>query len=328
MENVLELHGIRIEADDPLGKIIPVDDFSLSLGLGEIVGVVGESGSGKTTMLRGLIGLLESNSRVVAGKVVFRGEEVLTPQVSKLDRIRGREVGVVFQNAMTSLNPVLKVKTQISEVMRAHDVVPRQERREWMRAQLRLLGFTDPDRVLESYPHELSGGMAQRVAIAIATCCQPSVLLADECTTALDVTVQAEVIKLMRDLADTQGTALLFITHDLALVSELCTRVVVLYGGKVVEAGPVRKVMETPSHPYTRALLDAVPNLGARRRLVGIPGIPPVVREGFQGCRFADRCERVLSACREGEIPWTQTGPEQGYLCINPLRREGEAISG
>jgi oligopeptide/dipeptide ABC transporter ATP-binding protein len=318
-EPLLEVRSLCIECDDPLGKIIPLDDLSFELEPGDIVGLVGESGSGKTTVLRGLTGQLDSNCRVVGGSVTFRGQEVLTPKTSHLDRIRGKEVGVVFQNAMTSLNPVLKVKTQINEVLRAHDAVPREQRPQWMRSQLAQLGFRDPDRVLDSYPHQLSGGMAQRVAIAVATCCRPGVLLADECTTALDVTVQAEVVRLMRDLADQQGTALLFITHDLALVTELCTRVLVLYGGKVVESGRVKQVMQAPRHPYTRALLDAVPLLAQRRRLIGIAGLPPVVREGFAGCRFAERCERAAAECRVASIPWTSIEPGHGHLCLHPL---------
>jgi oligopeptide/dipeptide ABC transporter ATP-binding protein len=318
-ESLFEVRGLCVECDDPLGKIVPLEDLSFALAPGDIVGLVGESGSGKTTMLRGLTGLLDSNCRVVRGSVTFRGQEVLTAQESHLDRIRGKEVGVVFQNAMTSLNPLLKVRTQINEVLRAHDAVPRDKRRQWMRDQLEQLGFRDPDRVLDSYPHQLSGGMAQRVAIAVATCCRPSVVFADECTTALDVTIQAEVVKLMRDLAETRGTALLFITHDLALVAELCTRVIVLYGGKVVESGKIQEVMQAPRHPYTRAILDAVPLFAQRRRLVGIAGMPPVVREGFTGCRFAERCERVVPECRAGAIPWTTIGPGHGHLCIRPL---------
>jgi oligopeptide/dipeptide ABC transporter ATP-binding protein len=318
---LLEVRGLCVECDDPLGKIIPVEDLSFALAPGDIVGLVGESGSGKTTVLRGLTGQLDSNCRVVGGRVMFRGQEVLTPQESHLDRIRGKEVGVVFQNAMTSLNPVLKVKTQINEVLRAHEGVPRDQRRQWMRNQLVQLGFRDPDRVLDSYPHQLSGGMAQRVAIAVATCCRPSVVFADECTTALDVTIQAEVVRLMRDLAQTQGTALLFITHDLALVAELCNRVIVLYAGKVVESGTIQQVMQAPRHPYTRAILDAVPLFAQRRRLVGIAGMPPVVREGFAGCRFADRCERVVPECRIGAIPWTTVESGHGHLCIRPLEQ-------
>lgn len=328
MEPVLELRSLCIECDDPLGKIIPIEDVSLSLAPGEIVGVVGESGSGKTTMLRGLAGLLDSNCRVVDGSVIFRGQEVLSARESRLDRIRGSEVGLVFQNAMTSLNPVLKVKTQINEVMRAHDAVPRRERRRWMREKLEQLGFKDPDSVLDSYPHQLSGGMAQRVAIAVGTCCRPSILLADECTTALDVTIQAEVIKLLRGLANEEGTALLFITHDLALVSEFCDRVIVLYGGKVVESGTVDQVMQGPRHPYTRALLDAVPVVDGRRRLKGIAGMPPIVREGFVGCRFAARCERASPECSEGEILWAEAGSGHGYLCLHPLGTGTEAGSG
>ena len=319
---LLDVQGLCVECDDPLGKIVPVEDLTFALAPGDIVGLVGESGSGKTTVLRGLTGQLDSNCRVVGGSVSFRGQEVLTPDASHLDRIRGSEVGVIFQNAMTSLNPVLKVKTQINEVLRAHDAVPRDQRRQWMRQQLTQLGFRDPDRVLDSYPHQLSGGMAQRVAIAVATCCRPSVVFADECTTALDVTVQAEVVRLMRDLAEQQGTALLFITHDLALVAELCTRVIVLYGGKVVESGTIDQVMQAPHHPYTRALLDAVPLFAERRRLVGIAGLPPVVRKGFVGCRFADRCERVVAACRTEVIPWTSIGSGHGHLCIRPLQAD------
>ncbi len=311
----LEVSGLTIRADTANGPIVPLEGFDLVIMPGEIVGLVGESGSGKTTAVRSFVGSLSRNCHVAAGSINFRGVEVITPEKSDLKGLRGREIGVILQNAMGSLNPVLKVRTQIREMLRARPDISGEAKEKWSHRILERMGFENPRRILHSYPHQLSGGMAQRVAIAIAMSCEPSLLIADECTTALDVTLQAEVIKLLREMTRLNRTSLLFVTHDLALASELCSSVVVLYAGKVMEAGETSRVLGQSRHPYTRALLNAVPVWGAKKKLSGIGGMAPTVTSDFRGCRFASRCPFVIEECRGGEIFW-EGEPGHGYRCI------------
>jgi peptide/nickel transport system ATP-binding protein len=317
---VLEIVGLTVEATTPsLGAVYPVTDVSFALGTGEVVGLIGESGCGKTTVVRALIGLLAQNAAIVQGDIRFQGRTILTAGKGNYEDFRGEHVGVVFQNAMSSLNPLMKIRTQIDETLRRHrPSMSRADRRRVIKANLTRLGFDDVARVLQSYPHQLSGGMRQRVAIALATVLEPEVVVADECTTALDVTTQAEVIELLSELSARDGASLLFVTHDLLLASEICTRILVMYAGQVVEEGPVDVVLGNPKHPYTRALIRAVPAWGPRRELEGIPGMPSLVRKGDTGCRFADRCSFVEPECREAEIPWFELPGGRGHRCRHP----------
>lgn len=263
MPPLLTVHDLQVEAASASGRIRAVDGVDLEVVPGEAVGIIGESGSGKTTLVRSLIGLLERNVEITSGRITFQGEECYGPDVDRLRRIRGKHVGMIFQSALDSLNPLLRVGTQLREVLKVHrGELGKEEVNRRLVKVLERMRFADPDRVLRSYPHQLSGGMRQRAAIALAIVTEPELVIADECTSALDVTTQAEVMELLRELAEDRGTALLFVTHDLLLAAEVCDRMVVMYGGGVVESGSVEQVLQQPRHPYTQALLRSVPVWG------------------------------------------------------------------
>ena len=261
---LLEVSALRVEARSRSGLVVAVDDLNLSIRPGEVLGLIGESGSGKTTTARSIVGLLERNVTVAGGEIRYRGENVFGDGVDDRRRLRGRHIGFVFQSASSSLNPLLRIGTQLRQVLRAN-------RPDWSSEDIKSrlhgvigrMGFTDPDRVLRAYPHQLSGGMRQRAAIAIAICSEPELVIADECTSALDVLVQADVVALLRELVADLGVAMLFVTHDLLLAGDLCSHIMVMQRGRVVEQGPTDQIISRPEHPYTRALLDAVPSWSA-----------------------------------------------------------------
>ena len=324
MTAVIEISDLRVEARLARSTQVILQDIALEVHAGEILGVVGESGSGKTTLVRSLVGLLDKNVRVVDGAVRFDGERILAPGVDDTARIRGGKVGMVFQDAQRSLNPVFKVRTQLREVLKAHrGDLSAEQMHERMVETLRRMKVADPERVLDSYPHQLSGGLAQRVAIALAVVTGPEVVLADECTTALDVTTQAEVVVLFRELVRESRIALVFVTHNLMLAAELCDRVVVMYAGQAVESGPTERVLHVPHHPYSAGLLASVPGWDDARTFSGIAGAAPRVVPEFVGCRFADRCPHVTGACRAGDVAWTIAPDGGGYRCVNPLALPG-----
>lgn len=307
--------GLTVRAATSQGPVTLLEDVHLELRSGEILGLIGESGSGKTTTARAMIGLLERNVSVTAGAMSLAGEVVSAPGTDRLGAVRGREIGMIFQSAALSLNPLMRVGPLLREVLRRH-------RREMSREQvdariaevLASMGFEDVPRVLRSYPHQLSGGMRQRVAIALAVVTEPKVVVADECTSALDVTTQAEVVRLLRRLSRDSSSAMLFVTHDLMLAHELCDRIAVMYAGHVVETGTADQVVNDPQHPYTRALLRAVPTWDDRE-LVGIDGAPPTVTADWQGCRFAPRCERATDECRTGTVAVVEHAGRQVRCC-------------
>ena len=318
MTPILEVEDMRVVCGRGDREVLAVDGANLTINRGEVVGLIGESGSGKTTLVRSLIGLLGRNCRAVSGQVSIGGRKVFGGGVDELRRVRGRPIGMVFQNPTSSLNPLLKIGSQIGEVLRVHgfngDGI--EERIEQL---LSHLGFDDPGRVSDSYPHQLSGGMCQRAAIASAIAPEPDLVIADECTSALDVTTQAEVVNLLRTITRERQLALLFVTHDILLASELCTRLVVLYGGHIVEDGPVAEVVGSPYHPYTRALLEAVPLWRPRTAMKGIPGTPPSIPPGYVGCRFAARCRYATEACDAADVPWHTVSADHGHRCLFPL---------
>jgi len=315
---LLEVEGIRIVCGSRAAAVVAVDGADLSIRRGETVGLIGESGSGKTTFVRSLIGLLGRNCRPTSGRIKFAGKPVFGEGIDRLREVRGRQVGMVFQSPTSSLNPLLKIGTQIGEVLKVHGLDPG-EIRGRVDLLLTQLGFDDPQRVSDSFPHQLSGGMCQRAAIAIAIAPEPDLVIADECTSALDVTTQAEVVALLRQITRERQLSLLFVTHDILLATELCTRLVVLYGGQVVEDGPVGDVVGAPRHPYTRALLEAVPLWRPRAEMRGIPGTPPSIKPGFTGCRFASRCPLAADECLAADVPWFQIAADHGHRCLFPL---------
>lgn len=287
------------------GLIPAVEDVDLTVHAGEIVALVGESGSGKTVTCLSIIHLAAAKKMFQStGSVIFDGQELIGAEESTIRRVRGSEIGVVFQEPTTSLNPVFTVGRQIEETLRAHTKIDPAERRKRAVELLRLVGIPEPEKRVKCYPFELSGGMKQRVMIAIALCCNPKLLIADEPTTALDVTIQAQILLLLKKLRDQLGMSIILVSHDLGVVSNFAERVVVMYAGRLVEEGPVRDVIEHPLHPYTRGLIDSIPRLNQPRdrELHVIAGNIPDLAHMPAGCRFAPRCPHADTACRE-QIP-------------------------
>jgi peptide/nickel transport system ATP-binding protein len=287
-----------------------VDGVSFSIGRGETLAVVGESGCGKSVTSLSILRLIASPpGRIVSGKLSFDGEDLLAKTERQMRELRGNRISMIFQEPMTSLNPVLTVGHQVAETLRLHQKLGRAAAMARAGELLRLVRIPEPERRLRQYPHELSGGMRQRVMIAMALACSPKLLIADEPTTALDVTIQAQILDLMRELKAQTGAAILLITHDLGVVAEMAERVVVMYAGRKVEEAPVEALFARPRHPYTRGLLGSIPRLedaledGSRKRLAEIPGVVPSLKEEIRGCTFAPRCPYAKARCREEYPP-------------------------
>ncbi|MEZ0070739.1 peptide/nickel transport system ATP-binding protein [Planotetraspora sp. GP83] len=299
------------------GGVEAVRGVSFDVAPGESVGLVGESGSGKTLTCRAVLGVLAPGCAITGGSVEFGGEDLTAFGRRQWEAVRGVRIGAVFQDPASYLNPSLTVGAQLAEVLRVKAGLPRRAARARAVELLGAMGLHDPARVYGQYPHELSGGMLQRVLIAIAVSCDPDLLVADEATTALDVTVQAEVLELLGRLRRERGLSIVFVSHDLAVVAELCDRIAVFYGGEIVESGPTEEVLSSPCHPYTEALLR-VASVGdwGRRTLDVIPGQPPPVGAAITGCRFAERCAFAAVACREGEIPLTPVADGRAVRCV------------
>ena len=298
MPAVLEVDGLSVRFATPEGEVAAVSDLSFAIEEGESVGVVGESGAGKTQAFLSIMGLLARNGRCT-GSARFRGQELLGLGAKELNRIRGVRLAMIFQDPMTSLNPYLRISRQMTEVLIEHRGMSEADARA---ASLRLLdqvGIPDARRRFDLYPHEFSGGMRQRVMIAIALLCQPDLLIADEPTTALDVTVQAQILELLQQLRRELGMAIVLITHDLGVVAGLCERVMVMYAGRIVEQGPIEALFEDPRHPYTLGLLRSMPRLDEGRvaELTAIPGQPPNLQALPEGCAFRDRCRYAFERC-------------------------------
>ncbi|MFD7296268.1 dipeptide ABC transporter ATP-binding protein [Streptomyces sp. NPDC059897] len=328
---LLDVRGLSVDFPAPDGRTVhAVRDVSFTLGRGETLAVVGESGSGKSTTALALTRMLPGAGRITAGSVRLDGTELTTAGEEELRAVRGARIGMVFQDPMTSLNPVLSVRAQIDDVLRAHGGGDRAARRARAEELLGLVGIPDPRRRLDDHPHQFSGGQRQRVLIAMALANEPDVLLADEPTTALDATVQEQILSLVTRLNEETGTALVLITHNMGVVARTCERVLVMYGGSVVEDGPTDRVLTRPRHPYTGGLLAAVPRLSAPSgtRLTGIPGAPPDLSLPVVGCAFAARCGFADAGCGTGR-PVLEGGREGGHLVAchhpdEPVAGEGE----
>jgi len=299
-ETVLEVRDLRLELSAKDGARLPVlEDVSLKVGRGEIVGIVGESGCGKSVLSLSVLGLLPSSIRV-AGGGIYNGERKELHRLGEksLQRIRGKEIAMIFQDPMTSLNPGMTVGKQVAEAIRLHTGASKREAEEKTVGLFRKVGLPRPESLYREYPHRLSGGMRQRVMIAMAVSCQPDLLIADEPTTALDVTIQAQILKLMKKLREEDGTSILLISHDLGLISGVCDRIAVMYAGRIVEEGAAAEVLRQPAHPYTAGLLAslALPSKKGTR-LHSIPGSVPALRERGPGCAFASRCPYAADRC-------------------------------
>jgi len=317
---LLDVVGLKTHFFTFGGVVKAVDGVSLSVRRGETLGVVGESGCGKSVTALSVIGLVPNPpGRIVAGRIDFEGRgDVLGVSAEAMREIRGNEISMIFQEPMTSLNPVFRVGTQIAEAIRLHRQVSKKEAMERAIERLGLVGIPSPMARARDYPHQLSGGMRQRVMIAMAVACQPKLLLADEPTTALDVTVQAQILDLMNRMKEASGAAIMLITHDMGVIAEMCQRVSVMYAGVVVEHTDVRTLFANPLHPYTVGLLDSIPRgrSKASGQLKTIPGIVPNLLHLPKGCRFQDRCSQVHAACRESEPPLAAVcdGGDGGHL--------------
>jgi oligopeptide transport system ATP-binding protein len=299
MTTVLEVENLSTRFATHDGEVLAADRVGFAIGEGESLGVVGESGSGKTQIFLSIMGLLAKNGRST-GSVRYRGREILNLPTARLNEVRGDQVAMIFQDPMTSLNPFLRISRQLTEVLREHKGMTEAEARRRGIEMLELVGIPEAGRRFDMYPHEFSGGMRQRVMIAMALLCEPDLLIADEPTTALDVTVQAQILELLARLKRELGMAIALITHDLGVVAGLCERVMVMYAGRAVEVAPAAALFADPQHPYTKGLLLSMPRLdeAAAHELTTIPGQPPNLQALPAGCVFADRCPYVFERCR------------------------------
>lgn len=320
--SLLKVENLRIELSTRDGVAPVIDDLSLELNAGETLSFVGESGCGKSMTALALMGLLpEGVGRVASGRILFDGEDLSQASDARLREIRGNDISMIFQEPMTSLNPVYNIGEQIAEVLRRHQQLSRPDA--WQKAieLLDAVRIPNPSERVNDYPHQMSGGQRQRVMIAIALACEPKILIADEPTTALDVTVQAQIFDLLRDLGRERGTAIILITHDMGAVADMAERMIVMYAGRKAEEGPVEQVIEHPRHPYTKGLISCVPHLLAtltdeRPDLTEVPGIVPSLREfGRDQCLFASRCDRAEQRCIDARPPEVEFAQQQRSAC-------------
>ena len=285
--------------------VTAVNGISFQVGAGEILGLVGESGCGKSVTSLSVMQLLKNTSgRVVSGQILLKGKDLLHCSEKEMRAVRGKEISMIFQEPMSSLNPAMRIEAQMVEAIRLHTDMDKKAARDHALTMMRKVGIANPETTIRSYPHQLSGGMCQRVMIAMAMSCDPTVLIADEPTTALDVTIQAQILQLMRQIRDNNNTGILLITHDLGVVAEMCSRVIVMYAGRIVEEAPVQELFATPKHPYTQGLIASVPKLGSGvTSLPSIPGSVPDLSMMPAGCKFAPRCSKACDRCHQTEPP-------------------------
>ncbi|WP_043932972.1 ABC transporter ATP-binding protein [Bacillus sp. EB01] len=313
-EPILRIKDLRVSFQTDKKVVPAVDGVSFDLRPGEILGIVGESGSGKSVTSLAAMGLIPSPpGKIESGEIVFEGKNLTNLTEKQWRQIRGNQISMIFQEPMTSLNPLFTIGNQLMEAIRLHTKLPKKEARVRSLELLKLVGIPRAEGILKEYPHQLSGGMRQRVMIAMAMACNPRVLIADEPTTALDVTIQAQILALMKDLNQKTETTIILITHDLGVVAEVCERVIVMYAGQIVEQGDVRKILKDPQHPYTKGLLKSVPNIREKKDwLYSIPGSVPAPGTIVKGCRFADRCSEAFGPCRDA-VPELYQSEKDGH---------------
>ncbi|MBP5280179.1 MAG: ABC transporter ATP-binding protein [Erysipelotrichaceae bacterium] len=332
---LLKVENLTTSFTTPQGKVQAVRDVSFELNEGEVLGIVGESGSGKSQMMYTIMGLLADNGVIESGKITFDGEDISLldfPDKKSYDKkmldIRGNKMAMIFQDPMTFLNPVLKIETQLVEPLMNHTNMTREQARERALELMRLVGIPSPEKRIKQYPFEFSGGMRQRIIIAIALTCNPKLIIADEPTTALDVTIQAQVLELIDKLRKETNTAVIMITHDLGVVAKLCDRVAIMYGGKMVEVGTDKEIFYDPRHPYTKGLLNCIARTGAGEKeeeLKPIPGSPPDLLNPPKGCPFVDRCEKAMRVCKDVMPELTSYNETHWAKCwLNDPRVKGD----
>lgn len=296
-----------------------VDQVSFTLKRGEILGLVGESGSGKSVTGFSIMGLVDPPGKVVGGKILFKGRDLLTIREKEMRSLRGNKIAMIFQDPMMTLDPVMRIEKQMTEAIFAHSKVGRKQAWQWARDTLGLVGIPSPEERLKAYPHQLSGGMRQRVAIAIALLHKPELIIADEPTTALDVTIQSQILSEIQKLATHYGMSLIWISHDLSVVAGLTDKIAVMYAGRIVEQGSVSNVLDHPQHPYTSGLINSLPSHNARgHHLAQIPGMTPSLANLPEGCAFFDRCQRASALCQQAKPELTKRGHDQWVRCYHP----------
>ncbi len=321
---LLEVKNLAISFFTKTGEVQAVRDISYTLDRGEVMGIVGESGSGKSVSSHGILRLTPESGKVKSGEILFDGKDILKMSNKEMQELRGDRIAMIFQDPMTSLDPLFTVEYQMNEALKKHTDMDKAARRARMIELLEMVGINQPERRLKQYPHEFSGGMRQRVMIAMALSCNPDLLIADEPTTALDVTIQAQIIDLLKDLKNRLGMAVIFITHDLGVVSDICDKIVVMYAGRIVEQGSSRQIFYEHRHPYTKGLLDSVPDINSdvNEKLIPIRGNPPDMSSLKAGCAFAPRCDRAMRICVKEDPPLFEIDETHSCACFELVQRE------
>lgn len=314
---ILEVKNLHTSFFTHMGEVQAVRGISFDVEKGDILGIVGESGSGKSVTSLSIMGLVDQPGKITEGSIIFDGKELVNLTHQELSEIRGNDMSMIFQDPMTSLNPVFRVGNQIKEILKTHTEMTKEERHERALELLKLVNIPEPETRIKQYPHQFSGGMRQRAMIAMAISCNPKLLIADEPTTALDVTIQAQIIDLLKKLKDTQDLSIMIITHDLGVIAEICNKVIVMYGGLVMEQGSVFHIFNHPEHPYTKGLHQSVPKnvTGEKKRLVPIDGTPPDLLEPPTGCPFYPRCAHAMEVCRQKRPPLFEIEPDHLAAC-------------
>ena len=317
-EKMLEVKGMRTSFFTHVGEVKAIRGVDFYLDKGEAVGIVGESGSGKSVTSLSVMRLLQFPGKLTGGEVFFDGEDLAKKSDKEMQTIRGNEISMIFQDPMTSLNPVFTIGNQIMEAIIKHQKMSKDQARQKAIDMLKLVGIPSPEKRIDQYPHEFSGGMRQRAMIAMALSCEPKLLIADEPTTALDVTIQAQILELMKDLKDRLNTSIILITHDLGVVADVCTRIIVMYGGLIMEEGTTEEIFYKPQHPYTLGLMRSIPKMSDKEnkeRLIPIDGTPPDLLKPPAGCPFAPRCDHAMKICMTQMPEYTKSSDTHRAAC-------------
>lgn len=325
-KNLLEVKDLEVSFFTYAGEVKAVRSISYELKPGEVMGIVGESGSGKSVSSYALMGIIPEPGKVIGGNIIFDGKDITNLSEKERLKMRGKDIGMIFQDPMTSLNPVFTVGNQINESLKKHTNLNKEERTARIIELFRLVGINQPEKRMNQYPHEFSGGMRQRVMIAMALACNPKLLIADEPTTALDVTIQAQIVELLKDLKTKINMGIIFITHDLGVIADICDKVAVMYAGNIIETGSIDEIFYEPKHPYTWGLLKSMPKLNAKEheRLVPIEGNPVDLINPPKGCAFAPRCKHCMKICLEKKPPAYNISSGHDALCWLPIKEEYE----
>lgn len=329
MEKLLEVKDLKVSFFTDLGETQAVKGAGFAIGEGDFFGIVGESGSGKSVTTKSILRLGPSNCKIMGGEILFRGEDILKKNETELREIRGGEIAMIFQDSLSALNPVYTVGNKMVELIRRHTNMNKKEAKARVLELLTAVGITDPEKAMNSYPHELSGGMRQRVMIAMALACEPDILIADEPTTALDVTIQAQILELMQELQKKMGMAIIMVTHDLGVIADMCDEIIVMYGGRVCERGTADAIFYDPRHEYTKGLLRSIPSVSRmKERLVPIGGTPINLLNMPKGCAFCARCDKAMKICLDTVPEELRVGETHLASCWMNVKAQYEAENG